>query len=111
MTDFKEIKYEPRQDWNQTSSGVGHQYRPGYYFPSSHFHVNVYLSSFILNSTYELINSCDSVYIPLQRSMLKYQMDFYQNCCTQPLKKKKQCKNVSDMIQIDTGSMVAYSSD
>lgn len=38
MTDFKEINYEPRQDWNQTSSGVGHQYRPGYYFPSTHFH-------------------------------------------------------------------------
>lgn len=42
MADFKEIKYEPRQDWNQTSTGVGHQYRPGYYFPSSHFHVNGY---------------------------------------------------------------------
>ena len=40
MADFKEIKYQPRQDWNQTSTGVGHQYRPGFYFPSSHFHVN-----------------------------------------------------------------------
>lgn len=38
MTDFKEIMYEPRQDWNQTSTGVGHQYKPGYFFPSSHFH-------------------------------------------------------------------------
>lgn len=41
MTDFKEIKYEPRQDWNQTSAGVGHQFRPGYYFPSSHFHATI----------------------------------------------------------------------
>lgn len=37
MSDFKEMKYHPRQDWNQTSAGVGHQYRPGYHFPSSHF--------------------------------------------------------------------------
>jgi hypothetical protein len=28
-----------RQDLFQTSSGVGHQYRPGYYFPSSNFQV------------------------------------------------------------------------
>ncbi|CAF1605150.1 unnamed protein product [Adineta ricciae] len=28
---------ERRQDLFQTSSGVGHQYRPGYYFPSSNF--------------------------------------------------------------------------
>jgi len=40
-TDFKEVKYKPRQDWNQTSTGVGHKYRPGYYFPSTHFHVNI----------------------------------------------------------------------
>jgi hypothetical protein len=30
---------ERRQDLFQTSSGVGHQYRPGYYFPSSNFKV------------------------------------------------------------------------
>lgn len=41
MTEFKEVKYQPRQDWNQTSTGVGHQYRPGYYFPSSHFHQSI----------------------------------------------------------------------
>lgn len=34
---FKEIKYEPRQDWQQTSTGVGHHHRPGYYFPDSEF--------------------------------------------------------------------------
>ncbi|CAF0916173.1 unnamed protein product [Didymodactylos carnosus] len=28
---------ERRQDLFQTSAGVGHQYRPGYYFPSSNF--------------------------------------------------------------------------
>ena len=26
-----------RQDIHQTSTGVGHHYRPGYYFPSSNF--------------------------------------------------------------------------
>lgn len=36
---FKEIKYEPRQDWQQTSTGVGHHHRPGYYFPDSEFQV------------------------------------------------------------------------
>ncbi|XP_060556411.1 stabilizer of axonemal microtubules 3-like [Ruditapes philippinarum] len=41
MSDFKEVKYQPRQDWNQTSTGVGHHYRPGYYFPSSHFHPSI----------------------------------------------------------------------
>lgn len=30
---------ERRQDLHQTSTGVGHQYRPGYYFPSSNFKV------------------------------------------------------------------------
>lgn len=30
---------ERRQDLFQTSAGVGHQYRPGYYFPSSNFKV------------------------------------------------------------------------
>ncbi|KAJ8298646.1 hypothetical protein KUTeg_022706 [Tegillarca granosa] len=34
---FKEVNSEPRQDWNQTSTGVGHHYRPGYYFPNSQF--------------------------------------------------------------------------
>ncbi|KAK7481500.1 hypothetical protein BaRGS_00027262 [Batillaria attramentaria] len=35
---FKEVRHEhPRQDWNQTSTGVGHHYRPGYYFPDSEF--------------------------------------------------------------------------
>ncbi|KAK3102684.1 hypothetical protein FSP39_013124 [Pinctada imbricata] len=34
---FKEIKSDPRQDWQLTSTGVGHHYRPGYYFPSSDF--------------------------------------------------------------------------
>ena len=33
---------ERRQDLFQTSSGVGHQYRPGYYFPSSNFKVNAW---------------------------------------------------------------------
>lgn len=28
-----------RQDLFQTSTGVGHQYRPGYYFPSTNFKV------------------------------------------------------------------------
>ncbi len=32
---------ERRQDLFQTSSGVGHQYRPGYYTPSSNFKVLV----------------------------------------------------------------------
>lgn len=39
MSSFKEIKHEPRQDWAQTSTGVGHHYRPGYYFPDSDFQV------------------------------------------------------------------------
>ncbi|XP_041365951.1 uncharacterized protein LOC121380963 [Gigantopelta aegis] len=34
---FKEVNSEQRQDWNQTSTGVGHHYRPGYYFPDSEF--------------------------------------------------------------------------
>ncbi|KAL8568139.1 hypothetical protein ACOMHN_027662 [Nucella lapillus] len=38
MSDFKEVKYgEFRQDWNQTSTGVGHHHRPGYYFPDTEF--------------------------------------------------------------------------
>ncbi|KAK3602620.1 hypothetical protein CHS0354_034204 [Potamilus streckersoni] len=41
MSEFKELNYEPRQDWQQTSTGVGHQYRPGYHFPSSEFHANI----------------------------------------------------------------------
>ncbi|ESO97527.1 hypothetical protein LOTGIDRAFT_104414 [Lottia gigantea] len=36
-TRFKEVKNEARQDWHQTSTGVGHHYRPGYYFPDSQF--------------------------------------------------------------------------
>ena len=28
-----------RKDIHQTSTGVGHHYRPGYYFPSSNFKV------------------------------------------------------------------------
>ncbi|KAK6183852.1 hypothetical protein SNE40_002376 [Patella caerulea] len=36
-TNFEEIRKEGRQDWNQTSTGVGHQYRPGYYFPDSQY--------------------------------------------------------------------------
>lgn len=36
----QEIKYNERQDaknWQHTSTGVGHHYRPGYYFPDSEF--------------------------------------------------------------------------
>lgn len=36
---FQETKNEPRQDWQQTSTGVGHHHRPGYYFPNSDFKV------------------------------------------------------------------------
>lgn len=32
-----EVLHGRRQDWAQTSSGVGHQIRPGYYFPDSEF--------------------------------------------------------------------------
>ena len=35
---------ERRQDLFQTSAGVGHQYRPGYYFPSSNFKVCSFFS-------------------------------------------------------------------
>jgi len=35
---FKEVKHgQFRQDWNQTSTGVGHHHRPGYYFPNTDF--------------------------------------------------------------------------
>ncbi len=30
-----------RKDIHQTSTGVGHHFRPGYYFPSSNFQVNI----------------------------------------------------------------------
>ncbi|PVD18243.1 hypothetical protein C0Q70_21769 [Pomacea canaliculata] len=38
MSDFQELKYgDRRQDWHQTSTEVGHHYRPGYYFPDTEF--------------------------------------------------------------------------
>ncbi|XP_046573804.1 uncharacterized protein LOC124281845 [Haliotis rubra] len=37
MSEFKEVNSERRQDWHETSAGVGHHYRPGYYFPNSEF--------------------------------------------------------------------------
>jgi len=37
---FQEVKSEPRQDWQMTSTGVGHHYRKGYYFPSTRYQVN-----------------------------------------------------------------------
>jgi len=33
----QEVMAGRRQDWAQTSTGVGHQIRPGYYFPDSEF--------------------------------------------------------------------------
>lgn len=39
---FQETKNEPRQDWQQTSTGVGHHHRPGYYFPNSDFKALIY---------------------------------------------------------------------
>lgn len=38
---FSEVNSEPRQDWQQTSTGVGHHYRRGYYFPSTNFKVTI----------------------------------------------------------------------
>ena len=35
----QEVKSGHRQDWHQTSTGVGHHIRPGYYFPDSEFKV------------------------------------------------------------------------
>jgi len=32
---------DTRQDLHQTSTGVGHHWRPGYYFPSSNFKVRL----------------------------------------------------------------------
>lgn len=50
---FQETKNEPRQDWQQTSTGVGHHHRPGYYFPNSDFKVftpsNIMLFGIIVN--------------------------------------------------------------
>ena len=43
MSDFKEVKFgQFRQDWNQTSTGVGHHHRPGYYFPDTEFRVRIH---------------------------------------------------------------------
>lgn len=39
---FLEVNSEPRQDWQMTSTGVGHHFRPGYYFPSSQFQTELY---------------------------------------------------------------------
>ena len=37
---FKEVKAaHVRQDWHQTSTGVGHHWKPGYYFPDTKFKV------------------------------------------------------------------------
>lgn len=50
---FQETKNEPRQDWQQTSTGVGDHHRPGYYFPNSDFKVftpsNIMLFGIIVN--------------------------------------------------------------
>ncbi|XP_074660236.1 stabilizer of axonemal microtubules 3-like [Tubulanus polymorphus] len=38
VNDTNHSKLEHRGDWHLTSTGVGHHYRPGYYFPDSNFH-------------------------------------------------------------------------
>ena len=43
----QEVKYGRRQDWHQTSTGVGHHFRPGYYFPDSEFKVCDIITYFI----------------------------------------------------------------
>lgn len=59
MNDFQELKYgDRRQDWHQTSTEVGHHYRPGYYFPDTEFTVSIAsFLHFYLEKTKQLYTS------------------------------------------------------
>ena len=46
MADIGPDRYPNDTDIFRTSSGVGHHWRPGYYFPDAHLHVSFQIMIF-----------------------------------------------------------------